>query len=455
MKGRILIVDDNPNVLSALQQLIETQVEKVICVKSPGLVPGILETQEIDVVLMDMNFRRGSTDGQEGIEWLKRILEDDPEAVVIMITAYSEVNLAIEAMKCGATDFIAKPWDNEKLLATVRSGIMLRASRNRVMQLQSKNNHLKSFIHSEREVLQGNSPEMRKIKETIRKIAASDSNVLVLGENGTGKELIAREIHNMSHRSDEVFVHVDMGSLSASLFESELFGHTKGAFTDAGMDKPGRMEIASGGTLFLDEIGNLQPEMQAKLLNVLQSREVYRLGSNKPVKTDFRLISATNQDLAELISKSKFREDLYYRINTIEITAPPLRARGQDITDLAYYFLEQYMQKHRKKGLVLSEQSLSMIRNYPWPGNVRQLRNSMERAVLLVDGRMISPPHIFQGEEMDFSPEEVRSPTLSELEVMAIRDSIERNKGNLSKAARELGVARSTLYNKMKTYGIN
>lgn len=452
--NKVLLIDDNPAILAALAQLLETEVEKVIGIKSPEMIPGILETQEMDVIIMDMNFRKGSTDGQEGIAWLKSILQSDSDAVVVMITAYGEMDLAIEAMKCGATDFISKPWDNEKLVATVRSGIMLKESRKKVRQLKSKQDHLSQTIESGQEKLYGKSPGMSVVMETIRKVAPSDSNVLVLGENGTGKELIAREIHNVSDRSGEVFVHVDLGSLSQSLFESELFGHTKGAFTDARSDKPGRIEIASGGTLFLDEIGNLQPEMQAKLLNVLQNREIYRIGSNKALPTDFRLISATNQDLREMISQKQFREDLYYRINTIEITSPPLRERGEDIIELAHHFLEKYVQKHKKAGLVFSTKSIDVIRSHGWPGNVRQLQHCMERAVLLADGRKIEPGDIFPEAHDNTLLRETLRPTLAELELITIRESIRRNGGNLSKAARELGVARSTLYNKMKTYGI-
>lgn len=452
--SKVLIVDDNPAILAALTQLLESEVEKVIGIKSPELIPGILETQEMDVIIMDMNFSKGATDGQEGIDWLKTILQNDPDAVVLMITAYGEMELAIETMKCGASDFISKPWDNEKLVATVRSGLMLKESRKKVRQLKTKQDHLSQTIKSGHEKLYGKSPEMQVVLETIRKVAPSDSNVLVLGENGTGKELIAREIHNASLRSREVFVHVDLGSLSQSLFESELFGHTKGAFTDAREDKPGRFEIASGGTLFLDEVGNLQPEMQTKLLNVLQNREIYRIGSNKAIPADFRLISATNQDLQEMISQKQFREDLYYRINTIEITSPPLRARGEDIIDLAFYFLEKYLQKHGKPGLVLSPKSMEVIRMHEWPGNVRQLQHCMERAVLLAEGRKIEPGDIFPEVQNNTLSQETLRPTLAELEMISIRESIRRNGGNLSKAARELGVARSTLYNKMKTYGI-
>ena len=310
MKSKLLIVDDNPAVLAALDQLLETEAEKIIGIKSPALIPGILETQEIDLIIMDMNFSRGATDGREGIGWLKRILQDDPDAVVIMITAYGEMNLAIEAMKCGATDFIAKPWDNDKLLATVHSGMMLRATRKEVRQLKSKQDHLNRSIDSRQEKMLGRSSEMERVRETIRKVAPSDSNVLVLGENGTGKELIAREIHKASDRSREVFVHVDLGSIPESLFESELFGHTRGAFTDARSDKAGRIEIASGGTLFLDEIGNLQPAMQTKLLNMLQNREIYRVGSNKPIPADLRLISATNRDG---IQGGPLLQDQYHR----------------------------------------------------------------------------------------------------------------------------------------------
>jgi len=454
LKNTVLIVDDNPGVLSALGQLLEDEVEKVIGIKSPELIPGIIETQDVDVFLVDMNFKRGATDGQEGIRWLKNILYEDPDAVVLMITAYGELELAIEAMKCGATDFISKPWDNEKLMATVRSGIMLKESRKKIRQLKTQQDHLSNYIESGHEKLYGRSSEMLRVQETIRKVAPSDSNVLILGENGTGKELVAREIHQASARSDEVFVHVDLGAISDSLFESELFGHTRGAFTDAHTDKPGRIEIASGGTLFLDEIGNLQPAMQTKLLNVLQNREIFRIGSNKPQLADFRLISATNQDLHAMISEKSFREDLYYRINTIEITAPPLRNRGQDIIDLANYFLEKYRLKHQRKGLLFSGGALEAIQNNPWPGNVRQLQHSVERAVLMADDRKIEAWDIFPDISGSKKHTEIRKPTLAELEEITIRESIQRNGGNLSKAARELGVARSTLYNKMKSYGI-
>jgi DNA-binding NtrC family response regulator len=454
MRGSVLIIDDNPAVLSALGQLLEYEVEKVIGIKSPSLIPGITETQEIDVFIMDMNFSRGATDGREGITWLKRILQDDPDAVLVMITAYGELELAIEAMKCGATDFIAKPWDNEKLLATVRSGIMLKESRRKVRQLRSKQDHLSSYIDAGHEKMHGGSTALLRVRETIKKVAPSDSNVLVLGENGTGKELIAREIHRASGRSDEVFVHVDLGAISESLFESELFGHVKGAFTDAKADKAGRIEIASGGTLFLDEIGNLQPAMQTKLLNVLQNREIYRIGSNKPQAADFRLICATNQDLPEMIAEKRFREDLFYRINTIEITAPPLRERGRDIIDLAHIFLERYCLKHMRPGLIFSPEALDAIQNYQWPGNVRQLQHSVERAVLMADERKIQSGDILPGTPGKDLNKDTRRPTLAELEEISIRDSIRRNGGNLSKVARELGVARSTLYNKMKTYGI-
>lgn len=454
MKSKVLIIDDNPAVLAALSELMEPLTEKTLCIKSPEFIPGILETHEVDVFVMDMNFSRGKTDGQEGLSWLKQILQSDPDAVVVLITAYGEMDLAVEAMKCGATDFISKPWDNEKLLATVRSGILLKQSRKEVRKLKTKQDHLKSYIDNSREKLYGKSPEMLQVKDTIHKVARSDSNVLILGENGTGKELIAREIHLASDRAGEVFVHVDMGSISPTLFESELFGHTRGAFTDAKNDKPGRIEIASGGTLFLDEIGNLQPEMQTKLLNVLQNREIYRIGSNRPIAADFRLISATNQDLRNLIAHKLFREDLYYRINTIEITAPPLRMRGQDILNLAQYFLEKYMLKHKKTGLRLSSDALELIQQNDWPGNVRQLQHSMERAVLMADERNIEPRDIFPDAYASKSSYERRRLTLSEQETLIIKESIQRNGGNLSKAARELGVARSTLYNKMKTYGI-
>ncbi len=453
-QATLLIVDDNPAVLAALSQLLESEVEKIIGIKSPDLIPGIMETREVDLLIMDMNFSRGATDGAEGLKWLKQVIRTDPDAVVVMITAYGELDLAIEAMKCGATDFISKPWDNEKLIATVRSGLMLRESRKEVRQLRSQKDHLSQSISASQEKLSGKSSEMSQVMETIRKVAPSDSNVLVLGENGTGKELIAREIHSQSERAGKVFVHVDLGSLSQSLFESELFGFNKGAFTDAKSDKAGRIEIASGGTLFMDEIGNLSMEMQTKLLNVLQNREIYRIGSNKALTADFRLISATNQDLCEMIARKQFREDLYYRINTIEITSPPLRERGEDVMDLAMHFLEKYKVKHQKHGLRFSPEAMEVIQSHKWPGNVRQLQHCMERAVLMTDGNKIEPGDIFPETHDLPLRSDTRRPTLVEIEILTIRDSIRRNGGNLSKAARELGVARSTLYNKIKTFGI-
>ena len=331
---------------------------------------------------------------------------------------------------------------------------MLRESRKQVKQLRSKQDHLSSYIDAGHEMQYGRSPGMLQVQETIRKVAPSDSNVLILGENGTGKELIAREIHRASTRSREVFVHVDLGAINESLFESELFGHVKGAFTDAKSDKPGRIEIASGGTLFLDEIGNLHPAMQTKLLQVLQNREIYRIGSNKAQLADFRLISATNQDIRGMIAEKRFREDLYYRINTIEITSPPLRERGGDILDLARHFLAKYCHKHNRPGLMFTPGALESIHDHPWPGNVRQLQHSVERAVLMADGSKIQTGDILPGAYENGQRDARQRPTLAELEEISIKDSIQRNGGNLSRAARELGVARSTLYNKIKTYGI-
>jgi DNA-binding NtrC family response regulator len=451
MKGNILIVDDNPGVITALSQLLEPEFGQVMAVSEPELIPGILELRNIDVILMDMNFRPGDSSGEEGLRWLKKVLQTDPDGVVVMITAYGEVDLAVRAIKGGANDFILKPWNNDKLIATIRSGVELRQSRAMIRSLRHKQFHLSSEIEHNRYRLLGESEPMLFVKNMIGKVAATDSSVLVLGENGTGKELIAREIHRKSARKDEVFVHVDLGSLSETLFESELFGYMKGAFTGAAGDHAGRFEVASGGTLFLDEIGNLSPHLQSKLLAVIENREVHRLGSNKPVPVDVRIICATNTDLKEMIAQNRFREDLYYRINTIEITSPPLRDRKGDILTLAEYFLEEFRNKHGKEGLYFAPEFKDLLLAGDWPGNIRQLRNFIERAVILTDTMKISPD-----EKMSPGPAGssslARSFTLSEIQKGFLLEILEKNGGNIARTARELGVARSTIYNKLKKY---
>jgi len=417
------------------------------------MIPGILELKSIDVILMDMNFRPGDSSGEEGLIRLKRILEIDADSVVIMMTAYGEVELAVRAIKGGANDFILKPWDNDKLITTLKSGLQLRQSRDMVRKLKNKQVHLNQEISGRQYKLIGESEPMLAIKRVISKIAATDSSILILGENGTGKELIAREIHNQSDRHDEVFVHVDMGAISDTVFESELFGHMKGAFTDAANDRAGRFEIASGGTLFLDEIGNLSSNLQSKLLNVIQNREVYRLGSNKPINVDIRIICATNQNLEELIKTNIFRKDLYYRINAIEIVSPPLCERGNDIILLANYFLEEFKNKHGKKDLYFSTAFKHDLLHHDWPGNVRQLRNHIEKAVILSESSKITPEELMKGK---YSGKSFLKPetSLSSIQKEILLDILNKNNGNISKTAEELEVARSTIYNKLKKYGL-
>jgi DNA-binding NtrC family response regulator len=452
-KGNILLVDDNHNVITALSRLLEPEFNQVVAINDPDLIPGILELKSIDAILMDMNFKPGDSSGVEGLTWLRRILKIDADSVVIMMTAFGEVELAVRAIKSGANDFILKPWDNDKLIATLKSGLQLRESRDTVRKLKNKQVHLNREISDKQYKLIGDSDPMQSVKKIISKIAATDSSILILGENGTGKELIAREIHRQSDRSDEVFVHVDMGAISDTLFESELFGHTKGAFTDAAQDRAGRFEIASGGTLFLDEIGNLSSNLQSKLLNVIQNREVYRLGSNKPTYVDIRIICATNQNMEELIRKNMFRKDLYYRINTIEIVSPPLRERGNDINLLADYFLEEFKKKHNKKDLFFSAAFRQELLKQDWPGNVRQLRNHIEKAVLLSESSKINPEEFLRSKYPGKNSLKQET-SLSSIQKEILLDMLIKNNWNISKTADELDVARSTIYNKLKKYGI-
>ncbi|MFC2117533.1 sigma-54-dependent transcriptional regulator [Bacteroidota bacterium] len=451
-EGSILIIDDNQNVLTALNQFLETEIEKIFTLQQPETIPDILKSNSVDVILMDMNFSPGKSEGEEGIFWLDKILSLDSEAVVILFTAYGEFDLAVKAIKKGAIDFIVKPWDNAKLLATIKSGIKLRKSRQDIQQLKNKQKHLNWYIDEQQNNLIGDSLAMKKVFKTINKVAKTDSNVLILGENGTGKELIAREIHKQSLRADEVFIHVDMGAMTESLFESELFGHVKGAFTDAITDKPGRFEIASGGTLFLDEIGNIPPALQAKLLNVLQNRQVYRIGSNKQVFINIRLICATNKDPEKLIEQKLFREDLYYRINTIEIEAPPLRERGRDIVLLADFFLEKFTKKYNKPDLRFTGEAYVFLQNQLWQGNIRQLQNVIEKSVILSDDNFIRPEEISPGSRAVFIPGKSKSHNFNDIEKSVIINALNEYGGNVSKTARELGVSRSTIYNKKSKY---
>jgi len=454
IKGTLLIVDDNKSVISALEMMLQYEVEKLITIGSPKRIHEILEQYEIDIVLLDMNFQAGVNSGNEGLFWMKEILKHDNNISVVMITAYGDVELAVKALREGAIDFILKPWDNKKLLATIHAAWKLRTSRKEALLLKNDNQFLKKEIkRTEQKIVLGASPTMINVMNIVRKVAATDVNVLITGENGTGKELVAREIHNLSKRSNELMVSVDMGSITETLFESEMFGHVKGAFTDAKEDRPGKFEIAQKGTLFLDEIGNLSLQSQAKLLSALQNRYVVRVGSNRQIPIDIRLISATNSLLSSRVSEGLFREDLLYRINTIQIEVPPLRDRVDDIPVLAFHFLRLYCEKYSIPGKKLSTQALEKLSNYEWPGNIRELQHSIEKAVILSDSSLINPSD-FSFNSSSKGPADDTNITLEEMEKKLIAESIKKHDNNLSVVASKLGITRQTLYNKLKKYDL-
>ena len=454
IKGTLLIVDDNKSVISALEMMLQYEIEKLITIGSPKRIHEILEQYEIDIVLLDMNFQAGVNSGNEGLFWMKEILKHDNNISVVMITAYGDVELAVKALREGAIDFILKPWDNKKLLATIHAAWKLRTSRKEALLLKNDNQFLKKEIkRTEQKIVLGASPTMINVMNIVRKVAATDVNVLITGENGTGKELVAREIHNLSKRSNELMVSVDMGSITETLFESEMFGHVKGAFTDAKEDRPGKFEIAQKGTLFLDEIGNLSLQSQAKLLSALQNRYVVRVGSNRQIPIDIRLISATNSLLSSRVSEGLFREDLLYRINTIQIEVPPLRDRVDDIPVLAFHFLRLYCEKYSIPGKKLSTQALEKLSNYEWPGNIRELQHSIEKAVILSDSSLINPSDFsFNSSSKGLADD--TNITLEEMEKKLIAESIKKHDNNLSVVASKLGITRQTLYNKLKKYDL-
>jgi len=453
--GKILAIDDNEDILFSLKLLLKQHVELIHTESDPELIPKLMKQESYDVILLDMNFTKDAISGQEGYHWLNKILEIDTRAVVLFITAYGDIEKSVKAIKAGATDFILKPWQNEKLLATISSAIKLRRSKEEVSELKTKQKELNAVLDQPFNDFIGTSPEMQQVFSTITKVAKTDANVLILGENGTGKELVARALHRNSSRRDEVFISVDLGAINENLFESELFGHVKGAFTDARTDRPGRFEIASGGTLFLDEIGNLSLPMQAKLLTVLERREVIRVGSNKPIPIDIRLICATNMPLKQMAAEEKYRQDLVYRINTVEIGLPALRERYEDIPLLANHFLDIYSKKYKKRINTLTKACLNKLYDYEWPGNVRELQHQMERAVIMADDKNLEPSD-FQisterGQQDDV---EFDSYNLEEVEKNIIQKVLKTNKGNISKAAGELGLTRTSLYRRLEKYGL-
>ncbi|HLO60288.1 MAG TPA: sigma-54 dependent transcriptional regulator [Bacteroidales bacterium] len=454
MKGGLLIADDHKQVLKALIQLLEPEFDKVVGVSNPNLILQHLRMDVIDVILLDMNFSAGVNTGNEGIFWLNAILKYDPSAVVVMITAYADVDLAVRAIKEGAVDFVVKPWDNHKLITTLQAAYKLRQSRFENKKLRDKQKQLNKGIINQYGTLVWKSRAMEEVLRIVKKVARTEANVLVTGENGTGKELVVKEIHHLSRRSDESFVSIDAGTITETLFESEMFGHVKGAFTDAREDKTGWIETASGGTLFIDEIGNLSLSMQAKLLTALQNRIICKVGSTVPIPFDIRLICATNKNPDDMVTKGLFREDLLYRINTIVIDLPPLRERGEDIILLAEHFLREYSQKYEKFNLKYTKRTLDKLMRYQWPGNVRELRHSVEKAVILCDSDVITPEDFLLSHSVFPINQQSKPLTFADIEKQAIQKALENNHGNILKTSQELGLARQTLYNKMQKYNL-
>jgi two-component system response regulator HydG len=454
-EGNLLIIDDDKDVLESLNMFLKYEFSKVITIRNPNRIHELIKAENIDVILLDMNFVAGIQTGNEGIFWLREIRQIDPSLVVVLITAYGDTQLAVKAIKEGATDFIIKPWDNDKLLSTLKASFELRKTKLEVKNLKQKQHNLYEEINRQHKIIWGSSPLIRKVYETVNKVAPTNANVMITGENGTGKELVAREIHRLSNRNQEAFVNVDLGALHENLFESELFGHVKGAFTDARKDRPGRFEIANGGTLFLDEIGNLPLYLQSKILAAIQNKEIFRLGSNQSIQLDVRLISATNKNLHHMISENLFREDLLYRIQTLQIEIPPLRKRPEDISELANHFLQEFRLKYKKPYLSMNKKAMVKLEQHSWPGNVRELKHTIEKAVILCDSEIITArDFLFTIYEPVFTTYGKRL-KLSEVEKNTIIESLNVNKMNLSETARELGISRPTLYKKIKKYNIS
>ncbi len=447
------MIDDDEDVLLAAKMLLKKHNYQVIIEKNPNKIPFLLNNDVYDVILLDMNFSKDTTSGKEGFEWLNKIKERDPQAVVIMITAFGDVEMAVRALKEGATDFILKPWQNEKLIATISTAIKLKRSYNEVDKLRRAKQMLEEQISQPFRDIIGTSAAMNEVYDLIDRVAGTDANVLILGENGTGKELVARAIHQKSLRKDNSFVAVDMGAITETLFESELFGHKKGSFTDAREDRPGRFELANDGTLFLDEIGNLSLNLQSKLLSALQSRRITRVGANTSVEVNIRLISATNMPVEQMVKDGRFRQDLLYRINTVEIRIPPLAERVDDIPMLAAHFLDSYSRKYHKEILSLSPEAITKLKKYAWPGNVRELQHSIERAVIMADSPTLQESDFLFSRKTDHS---VNPDTLNldEVEKAAVVKALQLHNGNISKAADELGLTRASLYRRMEKYGV-
>ena len=453
-EASLLIIDDDRDVLETARMFLKQEFTRVQIEEKPENLPTLLEQQDYDVILLDMNFNKGINDGAEGFYWLEKILEADPQAVVILITAYGEVDVAVKAMKSGATDFVLKPWKNQKLLGTILSALQLRKSKKELEKVKITQEKLSHDLDGAYSDFIGDSPAIQRVRELIDRVAGTEADVLILGENGTGKELVARAIHRQSNRADKAFISVDLGGITETLFESELFGHVKGAFTDAKVDRPGRFEIASGGTLFLDEIGNLSQPLQSKLLTVLQQRKIQRVGSNKEIEVDFRLICATNMPLYDMIYEKKFRQDLLYRINTVEIRVPPLRERPEDLQLLVNHFLNQYGKKYKRPGIRVDKAIFAKLKKYPWPGNIRELQHAIERAVILSEEKVIQSADLLINQVPSKSMVAEKGLTMEEMEKRFIMESLDLNEGNVTKTANSLGLTRTALYRRMKKYKI-
>ncbi len=455
-EATILVIDDDEDVLITVNLLLKQKYSRIITRSNPREINRLVSTESIDLILLDMNYRLGFNDGKEGMYWLKHILEINPEIVVILMTAFGEVELAVEAIKTGAFDFILKPWSNEKFLATINAALELRLSNLKLKVLKTTNKALKEEIDSGFGPIIGSSDAMQKVIETIRKVSDTPVNILILGENGTGKQHIAREIHRLSKRKDKPFVHVDLGSLSENLFEGELFGHKKGAFTDAKEDKIGRFEMAEDGTIFLDEIGNLSLSLQKKLLTVLQDLKISRIGEGieRPIKA--RMLFATNAPLKEWVAEGKFRQDLMYRINTLEIEIPPLRSRPSDIPEFVHFYLQSFKEKYHKPNLTISKEALDVLKTHRWPGNIRELQHTIERGVILADGIEIKATdfNLTDALTTQGSTAIPDNFNLKEIERLLIEKALEKHHSNISKAAKELGLTRAALYRRMEKYNL-
>ncbi len=447
-QGTILVVDDNKAILTAVKLLLRNCFGQVLTVATPNLIKRFMEKHKVDVVLLDMNFNAGINNGNEGLYWLSEIKRDYPTTQVVLFTAYADIELAVKGMKQGANNFIVKPFDNQKLIDTLQNAYQ------QCVALQ-KNQKTTDSAKGLSGMFWGESPSMKRLRSLVEKVAQTDANILITGENGTGKEMLAREIHALSKRKRQLMIAVDMGAITESLFESELFGYVKGAFTDAKTDRAGKFEAANNGTLFLDEIGNLSYHLQAKLLTTLQNRSVVRVGSNTQIPIDIRLICATNRDLQQMVEENEFREDLLYRINTIHLEIPPLRERKEDILPLAEIFIKKYGTLYNKSVLTLSEEVKERLWAQAWFGNIRELEHTIEKAVIICEGSTLESFYFeFPSTKKKEEKRKPKAQTLEEMEYTMIKEAMEKNNGNLSLVAAQLGISRQTLYNKLKRHGL-